>query len=89
MVVRNAKRRMNGLSVGNWSDEVDPDRVIMEVLGDCQTLLDNDALQPSSKRKRVGEGLQNDAQQPTRVSKRLKQINEGSKNGFLDKALPD
>ena len=86
MVIRNAKRRMNGLPVGNWRDEVDPDRVIMEVLGDCQTFLENDGLQPSSKRKRVGEGLQNDAPQPTRVSKRLKQINEG---GFLDRALPN
>lgn len=76
--IRNAKRRINGLPVGNWRDEVDPDRVIMEVLGDCQTFLESDALQPSSKRKRVGEGLQNDAPKPTRVSKRLKQISVDS-----------
>jgi len=28
MVIRNAKRRMNGLPVGTWRDEVDPDRVM-------------------------------------------------------------
>lgn len=71
---------MTGLPVGGWSDEVDLDRVIVEVLGDCQTFLKNDILQPTSllkKRKRVDEA-QNEAPGPTRVSKRLKQISVGS-----------
>jgi hypothetical protein len=60
MVIRNAKRRMIGLPVGSWDDE-DPDRVIKEVVGDCQTFLEDDALQPSplsKKRMRIVEGLQ-------------------------------
>lgn len=59
MVIRNAKRRMMGLPVGNWDDEVDPDRVIKEVVGDCQTFLEDDTLQPSfvsKKRKKRVEG---------------------------------
>lgn len=80
---------MTGLPVGTWKDVVNPDRITKDVVRDCQMFLQNDTLQPSSKRKRVGEGLQNNAQQPTRVSKRLKQTNESSKNGFLDKALPN
>ena len=47
MVIRNAKRRMMGLTVGTWEDKVDPDRVIMKVVGDCQTFLEYDALQAS------------------------------------------
>ncbi|KUJ16856.1 uncharacterized protein LY89DRAFT_733858 [Mollisia scopiformis] len=35
MVIRNAKRRMMGLSVGTWEDEINPDRVVKEVVGDC------------------------------------------------------
>jgi hypothetical protein len=34
MVIRNAKRRMIGLPVGSWDDEVDLDRVMKEVLSD-------------------------------------------------------
>jgi hypothetical protein len=52
MVIRNAKRRMIGLPVGSWDDEVDPDRVIKEVVGDCQTFLEDDALQPSPLSKK-------------------------------------
>ena len=61
MVIRNTKQRMVGLPVGSWDDEVDPDWVIMEVVGDCQTFLEDDALQssPLSKRcKKIVEGLQ-------------------------------
>jgi hypothetical protein len=43
MVIRKAKRRMIGLPVGSWDDEVDPDRVMKEVVGDCQTFLEDDA----------------------------------------------
>jgi hypothetical protein len=60
MVVRNAKRRMMGLPVGTWDDEVNPDRVITEVVGDCQTFLEDDALQLSplsKKRKKIVKGL--------------------------------
>ncbi|KAG9240850.1 hypothetical protein BJ878DRAFT_523828, partial [Calycina marina] len=39
MEIRNAKWRMTGLLVGRWSDKVDPDRVTIEVLGDCQRFL--------------------------------------------------
>ena len=81
MVIRNAKRRMMGLPVGNWDDEVDPDRVIKEVVGDCQTFLEEDALQASplsKKRKKVVEGLRNNGLEPSRSSKRLKKIVEGS-----------
>jgi hypothetical protein len=45
---------MMGLKVGTWEDEVDPDRVIKEVVGDCQTFLEQDDYQltsPSKKRK--------------------------------------
>ncbi|KAH8650348.1 hypothetical protein BGZ60DRAFT_421782 [Tricladium varicosporioides] len=35
MIIRNAKRRMMGLSVGSWNDEVNPDRVVKEVVGNC------------------------------------------------------
>ena len=69
MAIRNAKRRMLGLSVGTWSDKVDPDRVIKEVVGDCQTFLDDNALQPrtfTKKRKKIVEPEQ------SRRSKRLK-----------------
>jgi hypothetical protein len=75
MVIRNAKRRMIGLPVGSWDDEVDLDRVMKDVLGDCQTFLEDDALQPSplsKKRKRIAEGLQNNVLEPSRSSKRLR-----------------
>ena len=80
MVIRNAKRRMIGLPVGSWDDEVDPGRVIKEVVGDCQTFLEDDALQPSpsKKRKRIAEGLQNNVLEPSRSSKRLRNITAGS-----------
>ena len=77
MVVCNAKRRMMGLPVGTWDDEVNPDRVITEVAGDCQTFLEDDALQPSplsKKRKKIAQGLQDHVLEPSRSSKRLKQI---------------
>jgi hypothetical protein len=35
MVICNAKQRMIRLPVRSWDDEVDPDRVIKEVVGDC------------------------------------------------------
>jgi hypothetical protein len=57
MVIRNAKRRMIGLPVGSWDDKVDPDRVIKEVVGDCQTFLEDDALQPSPLSKRYDRGF--------------------------------
>jgi hypothetical protein len=75
MVIRNAKRRMIGLPVGSWRDKVDPDRVIKEIVGDCQTFLEGDALQPSplsKKRKKIAEGLQEHVLEPSRSSKRLK-----------------
>jgi hypothetical protein len=55
---------------------VDPDRVIEEVVEDCQTFLDGGALQPGrlSKMRKIVEGLQNNVLEPTRSSKRLKQI---------------
>jgi hypothetical protein len=60
---------MLGLSVGTWSDKVDPDRVIKEVVGDCQTFLEDDALQPKAftkKRKKIV------GPEPSRSSKRVK-----------------
>ena len=56
MVIRNAKRRMIGLLVGSRDDEVDPDRVMKELVAGCQTFLEDDTLQPSplsKKRKRI------------------------------------
>jgi hypothetical protein len=73
MVIRNAKRRMMGLQVGAWDDEVDPDRVIKDVLGDCQMFLEDGTLLSArlpKKRKVVEE--------PSRSSKRLKELIEGS-----------
>jgi len=75
MVIRNAKRRMTGLPVGSWDKELDPDRVIKEVVGDCQMFLETNTLQPSAcskKRKRIFKGVQNNAPEPTRTSKRHK-----------------
>jgi hypothetical protein len=91
MVIRNAKQRMIGLPVSSWDDEVDPDRVIKEVVGDCQTFLKDDALQPSplsKKRKKIAEGLQNNVIKPSRSSKRLREITKGSQTVPQDKALP-
>ncbi|PMD14331.1 hypothetical protein NA56DRAFT_711158 [Hyaloscypha hepaticicola] len=81
MVIRNAKRRVIGLPVGSWDDEVNLDRVMKEVVGDCQTFLEDDALQPSplsKKRKRRVEGLPNNVFKPSRSSKRLRVVTEGS-----------
>jgi hypothetical protein len=80
MVIRNAKRRMMGLPVSTWEDEVDPDRVIKEAVGDCQMFLENGAVQPSrlSKKRKAVEGLQSSVPEPSRSSKRLKEANGGS-----------
>ncbi|KAE8441970.1 hypothetical protein EG329_004137 [Mollisiaceae sp. DMI_Dod_QoI] len=76
MVIRNAQRRMMGLPVGTWDDEVDPDRVIKEVIENCQMFLENGAFQPSrlSKKRKVVEGLQSGVPEPSRSSKRLKEM---------------
>ena len=82
MVIRNATRRMIGLSAGSWNDEVDPDRVIKEVVGHCQTFLEKDLLYPrtsSKKRKRTVKDVESNALKSTRSSKRLKQIGESFK----------
>jgi hypothetical protein len=90
MVIRNAKLRMIGLPVGSWDDEVDPGRVIKEVIGDCQTFFEDDALQPrpsSKKRKKVVEGFQNSVLEPSRSSKRLRGVTErllGHAKGRVD-----
>jgi hypothetical protein len=87
MVIRNAKRRMIGLPVGSWDDEVDPDRVIKEVVGDCQTFLGDDALQPSplsKKRKKIAEGLQNNVLEPSRSSKRLRTVANSEQSQWVN-----
>jgi hypothetical protein len=87
MVIRNAKRRMIGLPVGSWDDEVDPDRVIKEVVGDCQTFLEDDALQPSplsKKRKKIAEGLQNNVLEPSRSSKRLRTVANSGRSPWVN-----
>lgn len=74
MVIRNAKQRMNGFSVGAWDSEVDPDRVIKEVVEACQVFLGSDALQPrplSKKRKKTVEGVHSNVPESIRSSKRL------------------
>jgi hypothetical protein len=81
MVIRNAKRRVIRLPVGSWDDEMDPDLVMKEVVGDYQTFLEDDALQPSplsKKRKTISESLQNNVLELSRGSKRLREITEGS-----------
>jgi hypothetical protein len=78
MVIRNAKRRMMGLPVGTWDNTVDPDRVIKEVVADCQTFLEDGALQPDGKKRKIAEGFQKSLPEPSRSSKRLKEVNEGS-----------
>jgi hypothetical protein len=75
MVIRNAKRRMIGLPVGSWRDKVDSNQVIKEIVRDCQTFLEGNALQPSplsKKRKKIAKGLQEHVLEPSRSSKRLK-----------------
>ena len=79
MVIRNAQRRMMGLSVGTWNDEVDPDRVIKDVIENCQIFFENDAFQssrPFKKRKTV-ESLQSSIPDPSRSSKRLRGMTKG------------
>ncbi|KAG4410764.1 hypothetical protein IFR04_016096, partial [Cadophora malorum] len=39
MVIRNAKQRMNGLSVGAWNSKGDPDRVTRKWLGIMRCIL--------------------------------------------------
>ena len=83
MVIRNAKRRMIGLPVGSWDDEVDPDWVIKEAVGDCQTFLEDDALQPSplsKKRKKIAEGLL----EPSRSSKRLRTVANSEQSQWVN-----
>ena len=65
MVIRNARRRITGLQVGAWDDKVDPDRVIKEVLGDCQVFLEDKTLLSVPKKGRTVD-------EPSRSSKRLK-----------------
>lgn len=87
MVIRNAKRRMIGFPVGSWDDEVDPDRVIKEVVGDCQTFLEDDALQPSplsKKCKKIAEGLQNNVLEPSRSSKRLRTVANSEQSQWVN-----
>jgi hypothetical protein len=76
MVIRNAKRRIMGLSVGSCDSEVDPARVIKEVVGDYQTFLKCGALHPNplcKKRKKIVEDLRSIIPKPaSRSSKRLK-----------------
>jgi hypothetical protein len=91
MVIRNAKQRMIGLPVDSWDDEVDPDRVIKAVVGDCQMFLEDESLQPSplsKKPKKIVKGLQDNILEPSRSSKRLREINEGSQMDPNDEALP-
>ncbi|KAI9733848.1 MAG: hypothetical protein M1818_007115 [Claussenomyces sp. TS43310] len=80
MVICNAKGRMIGLLVGSWDDKVDPDRVTKGVVGDCQTFLKDDDLQPSplfKKRKKMAEGVQKNVLNPSRSSRRRREITEG------------
>lgn len=75
MVIHNARQRMIRLPIGSWNDKVDPDQVIKEVVRDCQTFVENNILQLSllsKKHKRIFKGLQNNAPEPTRSSKRHK-----------------
>ena len=75
MVIRNAKQRINGLSVGAWNSKVDPDRVIKEVMENCEMFLGSDALQSRAlpkKRKKAGEGAQSNVPESVRSSRRLR-----------------
>ena len=83
MVIRNAKRRMMGLTVGTWEDKVDPGRVIKKVVGDCQTFLEHDSLQssPLSKKRKIVGGAESSIFDSSRSSKRLRVISEGSEIG--------
>jgi hypothetical protein len=71
---------MIGLSVGSWDDEVDLDWVIKGVVEDCQTILENDALQPSplsKKHKKMAKGVEKNVLEPSRSSRRLREITKG------------
>lgn len=69
MVVRNARRRMNGLQVGNWRDILDPERLSMEVVELFNSCISDMSLTKPRKRGRPDdmedEGIQ------LRNSKRL------------------
>ena len=44
MVVRNAQLRMNGLLVGGWEDELDPNRLRIDMVEAFETCISNNAL---------------------------------------------
>ena len=73
---------MMGLAVGAWEDEVDPDRVIKGVVGDCQAFLEDDTLHPTSplkKRKQVVDGIESSILDSSRSSKRLRGLPDPSR----------
>ena len=56
-------------------------------VGDCQTFLEDDALQPSplsKKRKKIAEGLQNNVLEPSRSSKRLRTVANSEQSQWVN-----
>ncbi|XMA08669.1 hypothetical protein WAI453_001460 [Rhynchosporium graminicola] len=77
MFIGNAKQRMKSLSVGAWNSEVDPDRVIKEVIVNCEMFPGRDAVQPQPPSKKEAEGVRSSALGPTRCPTRLKNGGSG------------
>ena len=67
-----------GLLIGGWNNELDLDRVIKEIIGDCETFLENDALQPSPLAKRRKKIVDQNVE-PIRSSQRLRKTTKGSR----------
>lgn len=71
MVVRNARRRMNGVDVGHWDDTLDPERLRMEVVELFNSSISNYTVRKRLKRSGTPYGLVEDCGSQRRVSSRL------------------
>lgn len=72
MIVRNARRRMNGLDVGHWDDILDPERLRMEVVELFNSSMSNYSVRKPLKRSGTAYGLVEDYGSQRRVSSRLR-----------------
>ncbi|KAH8910547.1 hypothetical protein BR93DRAFT_955660 [Coniochaeta sp. PMI_546] len=52
MVIRNARRRMNGREVGGWDDDLDPELLLKELVSLLRLAAERDAMQPKTKPRR-------------------------------------
>src|SRR6266536_3027618 len=55
MVVRNAALRMNGLSIGGWHDELDAERLRMEIVEAFEACVSDNGMQRKRGRENPGK----------------------------------